>query len=92
MTDAEKILQVLGEMQKDIKSLQEGQKVLQADVKFLKEGQKTTDLKVEAFHEEQKQANMEILTSLSNVDEINAAATDKRFERIEKHLNLPSIK
>ena len=75
MPDTDKILQVLERLENGQKSLQEGQQVLQKTVDQqgkaiaeLREGQKTTDLKVEAFHEEQRQANIQILTSLSNVD------------------------
>jgi chromosome segregation ATPase len=120
MTDAEKILHALAEIQKDIKALQEGQKSLhegqqalrtdvttlqdgqkslQTDVKSLQEGQKsleqgqmTTDLKVEAFHVEQNEANKEIITTIHDVITIDAKVVADRFERIEKHLNLPPLK
>jgi chromosome segregation ATPase len=72
--------------------LEKGLQVLQGDVKSLQEGQKTTDLKVEAFHSEQKRANTEIVSTLHEIGEVNAKDTDKRFERIEKHLNFPPIK
>jgi cell division protein YceG involved in septum cleavage len=104
MTDADKILHALAEMQNDIKSLQEGQQeiqktieqqgnaladlqagqtALQTDVKLLKEGQETLDLKVEAFHAEQTKANMQTLTMLTDMNEINAKTIDTRVTRIE---------
>lgn len=106
MTDTDKILHALAEMQKDIhslkegqKSLEEGQKVLQnttnqqgKTIAELREGQKTLDLNLEAFHTEQVKANQEILGTLTEVVEINAQHSDKRFTRIEKHLNIPPIK
>src|SRR5215211_2912741 len=120
MTDADKILHALAEMQRDIKSLQtdvkglkDGQKSLEQGQKSLQEGQqalrkkvdqqrkaiaelreeqKMTDLKMEAFQAEQKQANIQILTTLTNMGEINVKAIDTRVTRIEKHLNLPTIK
>jgi chromosome segregation ATPase len=79
-------------LQTDVKNLQEGQKTLQTDVSFLKEGQETLDLKVEAFHAEQTKANTQILTMLTDMNEINAKAIDNRVTRIEKHLNLPPLK
>jgi hypothetical protein len=51
-----------------------------------------TDLKTEAFQAEQKQVNIQILTMLTDVSEINAKATDTRVTRIEKHLDLPRLK
>ena len=75
-----------------IAGLQEGQKALQTDVKSIKEGQQTLELKVEAFHTEQTKANTEILTMLTDMNEINTQDMDKRVTRIEKHLDLPSLK
>jgi peptidoglycan hydrolase CwlO-like protein len=106
MTDAERILHALAEIQKDLKALQEGQKALRSNVNSLQDGQKslqdgqksleqgqmTTDLKVEAFHAEQNEANKELITIIHDVMTIDAKETAKRFERIEKHLNLPPIK
>jgi chromosome segregation ATPase len=120
MTDADKILHALAEMQRDVKSLQtdvkglqegqkslghgqkslqEGQQALRKEVDQqrkaiaeLREGQKMTDLKVEAFQAEQKQASVQILTMLTDMNEINAKAIDTRVTRIEKHLNFPPVK
>jgi peptidoglycan hydrolase CwlO-like protein len=106
MTDADKILHALTEIQKNIEALQEGQKSLQEGqvtlqetvdqqgkaIVELREEQQTLELKMEAFQTDQKQANIQILTALSNVDEVNAKETDKRFTRIEKHLDLPPAK
>jgi chromosome segregation ATPase len=93
-------------MQKDIKSLQVGQQTLQTAVDHqgktiaglqdgqmtLEAGQKTLELKVEAFHAEQKTANKGIISVLHEIGEVNAQEAEKRFTRIEKHLNLPPIK
>jgi ABC-type enterochelin transport system substrate-binding protein len=106
MTDADKILHALAEMQKDITSLQVGQQTLQTAVdhqgkaiaglqdgqKTLESGQKTLELKVEAFHSEQKTANKGMISVLHEIGEVNAQAAEKRFTRIEKHLNLPPVK
>jgi|1186.fasta_scaffold268930_1 hypothetical protein len=93
-------------MQKDIKSLQAGQQTLQIAVdqqgkaiaglqdgqKILEAGQNTLGLKVEAFHSEQKTANKGIISVLHEIGEVNVQAAEKRFTRIEKHLNLPPVK
>src|SRR5215212_6656686 len=120
MTDTDKILHALAEMQKDIHSLKEGQTTLQGDVRSLKEGQqsleegqkvlqntanqqgkaiaelregqKTLELKLEAFHSEQTKANIQILTTLTDMNEINTQDMDKRVTRIKKHLDLPPLK
>ena len=75
MNDTDKILQAIAEMQKNLHNLQ-------GEVKNL-------DLKVEAFHHEQTNANTEIISILTEAIEVNATDTEKRFNRIEKHLNLP---
>lgn len=93
LQDGQKSLQTdVKGIRSDVTSLQEGQKVLQADVKILKEGQETLELKVEAFHSEQTKANIQILTTLTDMNEINTQDMDKRVTRIEKHLDLPPLK
>jgi chromosome segregation ATPase len=82
----------VGQQGNALVDLQAGQKALQTDVKLLKEGQETLDFKVEAFHAEQTMANTQILTMLTDMNEINAKAIDTRVTQIEKHLNLPPIK
>jgi peptidoglycan hydrolase CwlO-like protein len=93
-------------LQGDVKSLKEGQKSLEEGQKVLQntanqqgkaiaelpEGQKTLELKVEAFHSEQTKANIQILTILTDINEINTQDVDKRVTRIEKHLDLPPVK
>jgi len=93
LEEGQKVLQnTVNQQGKAIAELQEGQIALQSDVKSLKDGQKTLELKVEAFHTEQTKANTEILTMLTDMNEINAHAMDRRVTRIEKHLNLPPVK
>jgi len=106
MTDTDKILQALARLeagqkalQTDVKDLKSDVQGLQTDVKTLQDGQKsleqgqtTTNLKVEAFHAEQNEANKEIITTIHDVMTIDAKETAERFERIEKHLNLPPLK
>ena len=88
MTDTDKILQKL-------ELLEAGQKVLQADVSAMKvEVAKipTLELNMEAFRAEQRAANTEIISTLHDIIEANAKETEKRFVRIEKHLDLPPVK
>jgi hypothetical protein len=50
------------------------------------------ELNVESFRAEQKAANTEIISTLHDIIETNAKETEKRFVRIEKHLDLPPVK
>jgi hypothetical protein len=52
----------------------------------------TVEVKVEAFHSEQKTANKGMISVLHEIGEVNAQAAEKRFTRIERHLNLPPVK
>jgi hypothetical protein len=86
-------------LKKGQKSLKEAQRVLQNTanqqgkaIAELREGQKTIELKVEVFHSEQTKANVQILTTLTDMNEINTQDMDKRVTRIEKHLDLPPLK
>jgi hypothetical protein len=82
MSDTDKILQAIAEMQKDIHGLRNEVRSLNLEVK-------NVDLKVEAFHNEQTKANTEIISAIFEAIDVNATDTEKRLIRIEKHLNLP---
>jgi predicted nuclease with TOPRIM domain len=102
MADTDKLLQTLERLESGQKAVQEDVSAikvevakipaLQEGVKSLKEGQQTLELKVEVFHSEQRRANAEIIGTLHDIGEVNARDTEKRLARIEKHLNLPSLK
>ena len=52
------------------------------------------DMKIEAVHEYQKKAHAEIMEKLVESNELNGQEVkklEKRVERIEKHLDLPSL-
>jgi chromosome segregation ATPase len=93
-TDVKSLQADVKTLQTNVKALQEGEQTLQkiADqqgkvIMELREAQQTLELKAEAFHAEQTKVDREILTSFTNMSEINVKAIDIRVARIEKHLN-----
>ena len=102
MSNDDKILKALQDLQAGQKSLEAGQKNLQADVSGLKATVKglntkvdAVELKVEEIHAYQKKAHTEIMDSLFESNEVNShtqKVLEKRIERIEKHLGLPPLK
>lgn len=88
----EKILKAVTELTQKVDRIEAGQKAMQQDIKTLQNGQNTAELKMEAFHAEQRQANKEIVVTLHEMHQVDTEDTNRRLERIEKHLNLPPLK
>src|SRR4051794_14486486 len=98
MTDADKILQALEELQAGQKALQTTVCQLQTSVGHLQttveqqgkaiadlqEGQKALDLKVEAFHAEQTKANEEIIRLIVDASEANGEAHKALEKRVDR--------
>jgi len=81
----------LANLQTDIKGLGNRMGILEQGQKRLKEGQKTLELKVEAFHSEQKRANVEIISTLHEIVEVNATDTEKVIAHLPLHKKFPCL-
>jgi hypothetical protein len=93
--DVKKILKMLAALQEDIAAIKTDVAILRGGQKVLESGQEALHLKAEAIHAYQQQAHTEIMGHVIDTTEISGhdhKALEKRVERIEKHLDLPTGK